>query len=150
MLPRVATPRDEDDFSALWVEYLTHLEKAGSLLPANEETLALFVQLFREITHGRMRGLSLIVPGVAVCLWGPEIPVPTRYGLAIQGQGTYVRESARGQGLGSAMYAVGFGHLRDMGFQVFVGSVDGGNALGMRNARRLDGELVQLVQCVRL
>ena len=141
---------DRADFVRLWSKYLMHLDKRGSILPANETTLGLYTDLWQNIVTGNMVGISLIIPDTAVCLWGPALPIPTKLGRAIQGQGTFVREERRGEGIGSRMYDVGFAALRDMGFSLFIGAVDGGNIEGVRNAKRLGGEPFQLSEFVRL
>ena len=147
---REATLADEGAFCALWWEYLVELDKRGAITPATSEALAHFVDVWHAVVTGRMDGVSLIVPDVAVSLWGPPAPVPVKGGPLMTGQGTYVRTEHRRSGVGAAMYARGFEMLRAKGYRLFAGSVDAGNDLGDRNAERLKSRVIQVTRVVEL
>lgn len=149
-LIREATLDDERAFAALWWEYLVEREKDGSIAPATQEALRFYTELWRNVVTYKIDGLSLIVPGIAVSLWGPPWPFPLHGGPCMTGAGTYVAPAFRRGGVGAAMYEQGFAKLRARGYRLFTGSVDAGNDLGERNASRLKSRVIQVTRVVEL
>lgn len=149
-LIRHATPDDETEFLDLWTEYLVEHEKAGSLIAASEMNLVQFRDVWRQIVRGQVEGLSLIVPKVAVNLWGPASTFEMVGGRLMPGLGSYVRPAFRRAGIGAALYERGFQELRARGYRYFAGAVHAGNALGERNALRLESRVLETVRVVEL
>lgn len=131
---RPATPDDYGAFISMWEEFLKEREAAGSVLVVSDPLIAFASDLFFRVAFGRSPGVCLIAPSKGVCLWGPELPWPTKGGKTLIAQGTYVRPDFRQHGVAWALFDEALSQARSLGFDAILSSVDVGNVLSERNA----------------
>lgn len=145
------TPAQSSDyghFVSMWEEFLKEREANGSIVPCSEDALRYATDLFYRITLRRHPGVCLIAPQKGMCLWGPELPYPTKLGRTLIAQGTFVRPDFRGHGLAWRLFDTALDSARAQGFDAVLSSVDLGNELSHRNADKVgyvDAQMAKII-----
>lgn len=146
--PRPAEIGDYGSFISMWEEFLKEREAHGSIVPCSEPLLAQATDLFYRIVFHRTPGVCILVPKKGVCLWGPELPFPTKLGRTLIAQGTYVRSAFRGHKIAQVIFAEALQAAHSLGFDAVLSSVDTGNETSTRVASRypfIDAQLSKLI-----
>jgi GNAT superfamily N-acetyltransferase len=118
---RKAKVRDRGLFLKLWSEFLS--ERSGSLIKNSEKNLETFASIFDSYASGETKGICLFVAEHAVLMWGEFNPTfDITLNEVAQGWGTFVKEEARGKGVGKAIRKTGKKILKDMGFKHLLGN----------------------------
>ena len=154
---RLLKPQDLEIFDLLWSEYMEEAYEAGDTTLPTGLNLRYFHELAKiysvNPTYGSvMVAFSDHVP-VGICMWGKFVPEPeikTTLGLVANAWGTYVRPSYRGLKISQYLREASAKHLRHLGVESLIGSVNSGNDAAEASARNFGFTPMQKVVVLNL
>lgn len=140
---RKAKPTDHGLFSKLWLKMLEAQHEAGSTILPNDHNLEVALQLFNAYVDGDLDGVVLFVSDVGVLMWG-DLASPYELSIgkrAAYGYGHYVDTEHRGKGIFDSMLGAAMKQLKDMGFDIVLGSTMEKDSHGYDALKRVAGEV---------
>jgi GNAT superfamily N-acetyltransferase len=135
---REAKPGDRNLFKKLWLEYLqeSYENSRSDVLPI-EENIEVFAHIFDQYIdkESGFDGIVLFIAEDAILMWGTQgaPALKTHWEKIANGWGTYVREAARGKGYSTKIREVAKSKLKDMGFDVVLGTAVDSNESGVNS-----------------
>jgi GNAT superfamily N-acetyltransferase len=120
---RAAKERDIGLFIKLWKSYIVNEYAQGSGVPASEENMEVYRDIFNLYVSGEEKGVVLFVGECAVFMFGTAgtSRIQSERDPIANGWGVYVEPDHQGQGIAEALYKAAHKELKEMGFKTVGG-----------------------------
>lgn len=120
---RNGKPRDLGLFLSMWRKYLENEYAQGSGVPATDENMEVYCDIFNLYVSGEEPGVVLFVAECAVFMFGTAgtSRLQSERDPVANGWGVYVDPDHQGQGIADALYTQAHKQLKELGFKTVGG-----------------------------
>lgn len=148
---REAKLRDKGLFRKLWSQLLEDQYEKGSQVLPSENNLDIYEVIFEKYVSGEFPGVVLFVAEDAVLMWGHtgQEALETKDKIAT-GWGTYVGPKLRGKGASKELRKVACEKLKELGFEIVMGTTLTGNEEGEVSTEKFGFKKQACVVCYSL